>query len=134
MAFDDLFRVGAHGVFLNGEGKILQLKSSYGEKQFGLPGGALDPGETMHEALIRECREELGIDIQILYMSGIYFHQIYAAHVGVFRFDIPKLAPIQLSNEHTEYRYFTLDELNPIQRQRVSDCLAFDGRVKSAKF
>jgi len=133
MAFEDTFRLSAHAVFTNTEGKILQLKSTYDER-WGLPGGALEPGETIHEALIRECKEELGLDIIILYMSGMYFHKSYNSHACIFKCDFLNNSNIQLSNEHSEYRYFSLDELSPIQHQRIMDCLQFDGRVKSAKF
>ena len=30
-----------------------------------LPGGALNPGESLHEALLRECREEIGSSVLI---------------------------------------------------------------------
>ncbi len=29
------------------------------------PGGKVEPGETDHEAIVRECREELGIEISV---------------------------------------------------------------------
>ena len=134
MAFNDFFRVGVHGVFINDEKKILQLKSTYGSKGWGLPGGGVDPGETIHEALIRECFEELGVAVNVIYMSGLYYHEIYNAQVCVFKCEIPAGAKIQLSEEHSEYRYFDLEELSNIQRTRVLDCLNFDGKVKSAKF
>lgn len=60
MAFNDTFRLSCHAVITNDEGKVLLLKANYGNYQWGLPGGALEPGETIHQALIRECLEELG--------------------------------------------------------------------------
>jgi 8-oxo-dGTP diphosphatase len=134
MAFEDLYRVGVHAVITNTEEKILQVKATYGAKNWGLPGGAVDPGETIHEALFRECEEELGVKVKILYMSGMYFHQIYNAHACIFKCEIPENSIIKLSPEHSEYRYFSLDELSDVQRVRINDCLTFDGIVKSAKF
>jgi 8-oxo-dGTP diphosphatase len=134
MAFEDLFRLSSHAVITNEEGKILQLKSTYEGNRWVVPGGALDPGETIHEALLRECQEELGINVNILYMSGIYFHKAYNAQACLFRCEIPENSKIILSSEHSEYRYFELEELSPIQKIRIQDCLQFDGKVKSQKF
>lgn len=134
MSFNDKFRLGVHAVILDSAGKILQLKATYGNKSWGLPGGGLEYGETIHTGLVRECHEELGLEVNILYLSGIYFHTIYEAHACVFRCEFKTTNQIKLSHEHSEYRYFDLNELNSIQRQRVEDCLGFDGRVKSAKF
>jgi len=134
LAFEDQFRLSVHGVFLNEDGKVLQLKATYADKLWGLPGGSLEPGETIHEALIRECKEEIGADIDVLYMSGMYFHKTYNSHACIFRCNFKSHTPITLSKEHSDYRYFTLEELSPIQRHRILDCLQFDGKVKSAKF
>lgn len=134
MAFDDQFRLSVHAVFTDNEGRVLQLKSTYDGNRWGLPGGALEPAETIHEALLRECREELGVDINILYMSGMYFHKAYNSHACIFRCEMKNNSELKLSSEHSEYRYFTLEELSPIQKQRVTDCLQFDGKVKSARF
>lgn len=134
MAYDDQFRFSVHAVFTDNENRILQLESTYENQGWGLPGGAVDPGETVHEALRRECLEELGVEIKILYMSGLYYHKKFNSQVGIFRCEMSADAKIQLSHEHAKFRYFTLNELSEIQRHRVLDCLHFEGKVQSAKF
>ncbi|HHX66121.1 MAG TPA: NUDIX domain-containing protein [Chloroflexi bacterium] len=134
MGFDDTYRLSVHAVILNKAGQVLQLKATYGGGGWGLPGGCLDPGETVHEALLRECREELGCAVEIDYMSGIYYHRAYNSHACIFACTLPADAEIRTSAEHSEYRYFDLDELSAVQRRRVQDCLEFDGQVRSAAF
>lgn len=134
MAFNDLFRLSSHAVITNPEGQILLLKATYGNKSWGLPGGALDPGETIHEALLRECYEELGVEVKVLYMSGMYFHTVYHSHACIFRCEILSPTAIQLSSEHSEYRYFSVEELSAVHQRRIVDCLEFDGKVRSTKF
>ena len=134
MAYHDKFRLSVHAVILNDEKKVLQLKATYQEKRWGLPGGSLDVGETIHQALLRGCREEIGIDVKILYLSGVYYHQAYDSHVCIFKCAIPPDSKIILSEEHSDYAYFPLEELNAIQRHRIEDCLNFNGTIKSACF
>lgn len=47
--------------------KILLLRKEGGGRgeRFALPGGAQDPGETLKEALNRECLEEIGTSVDI---------------------------------------------------------------------
>lgn len=52
-------------VLVDADGRVLIAKRPDGKKMAGLwefPGGKVDPGETPEAALIRELREELGID------------------------------------------------------------------------
>ncbi len=134
MGFDDQFRLSSHAVISDDRGHILQLKQTYGDKRWGLPGGALEPAETMHEALTRECVEELGIAVEIAYLSGVYYHSAVNSHAFIFRCSLPAGAEIVLSDEHSDYRYFPVAELSPVQQRRVGECLAFAGSVASAKF
>ena len=134
MAFADQFRLSSHAVIANDADEILLLKANYGDRNWGLPGGALEPGETIHEALLRECHEELGCVVEVKYLSGVYYHQVYQSHAFIFRCVLPHKASIQLSEEHTEYQYQPLETLSSVQQQRVRDCLQFNGVVSSAKF
>ncbi|AXK38772.1 NUDIX hydrolase [Crenobacter cavernae] len=134
MAFDDRFRLSAHAVITDAAGAVLQLKANYGDFGWGLPGGALDPGETIHEALLRECREELGVDVAVQQLTGVYYHAVYASQVFIFRCTLPDGACLLLSDEHSAWRYFSLSELSAVQRHRIDDCLGYDGTVRSARF
>ena len=134
MAFSDHYRVGAHAVIINSDEKVLLLKATYANFSWGLPGGGIDPEETILQGLQRECEEELGTIVQVEYLSGIYLHTDINAHVSIFRCQLPDHTEIQLSHEHSEYTFFALDELSPIQRVRVQDCLNFTGEVVFRKF
>ena len=134
MAFDDHYRLSAHAVITDERGHVLLLKATYGTLSWGLPGGALEPGETIHECLARECREELGHDVDIRHLTGVYYHAAYNSHAFIFRCVLPGSAAPVLSAEHSQAAFFPLDELSAVQRRRVDDCLRFDGVVASAKF
>jgi 8-oxo-dGTP diphosphatase len=56
----------AVGVLIDGEGRFLMTSRPKGKvyaDHWEFPGGKLEPGETVAEALRRELNEELGIDI-----------------------------------------------------------------------
>lgn len=134
MAFSDTYRLSSHAVITNNQGQVLLLKANYGQKSWGLPGGALDKGETIHQALLRECQEELNCDVDIAYLSGVYYHTAFNSHAFIFRAHMAEDAEIMLSDEHTEYDYFDIDELSKVQKERVLDCLNFTNDVVSKVF
>nr|WP_073487417.1 NUDIX domain-containing protein [Streptoalloteichus hindustanus] len=48
------------------DGRLLAQQRAYPAEHAGqweLPGGRVEPGESDVEALVRECREELGVDV-----------------------------------------------------------------------
>ena len=55
--------VGA--LILNGRGQILLTKSYKWRNRFTLPGGHIELGETAVEALKREVKEEVGMDVEV---------------------------------------------------------------------
>ena len=56
--------VGA--LILNNEGKILLVKTYKWKNQYIIPGGHVEVGETMEQALKREIKEETNLDISDL--------------------------------------------------------------------
>ena len=58
-------------VVTNDAGEILLIKRSDNDN-WALPGGAIDLGESMTQAGIRETKEETGIDCEITGLVGIY--------------------------------------------------------------
>lgn len=58
-------------VVVNAEGEILLIRRSDNDN-WAVPGGAIDLGESLAEAAIRETKEETGITCEITGIVGIY--------------------------------------------------------------
>ncbi len=56
-----LYRCAVKAVIKDTEGKLLLVKES-DDEHWGIPGGGIDYGEDIHAALIRELKEEIGLD------------------------------------------------------------------------
>lgn len=134
MAYNDLYRLSVHALIFDSASRVLFLKTTYGKKDWTLPGGAIDLGETIHETLMRECEEELGRDIRILHLSGVYYHKSHNSHAFVFRCEFADGNDIQLSSEHSEFGYLAPSQVREPHQIKIQDCLDFNGSVVSRKF
>lgn len=75
------------------------------------PGGKIEPGETGEECAIRECREELGVEIQI---QGLEEEMVYQYPDGPYSFAFYNGSIVKGEPEkrvHLEIRWVSPDEL-----------------------
>ena len=84
--------------------------------------------------MIRECNEELGLLVEVQYLSGVYYHSAYDSQAFIFRCEVDESAVIILSDEHTEFRFVAISALSAVQKARVLDCIEYTGSVVSRKF
>lgn len=66
----------AAAALVDADGRVLLTRRPEGKAMAGLwefPGGKLGPGETPERALIRELREELGIDVERSCLAPLAF-------------------------------------------------------------
>ena len=74
-------------------------------------GGKVEPGESREEALVRECREELGITVKPLdiFMEVTHEYPDLTVHLILYNAKIAE-GTIQLL-EHNDARWITPDEI-----------------------
>lgn len=66
----------AAAALIDADGRVLVQRRPAGKPMAGLwefPGGKVEPGETPEAALIRELREELGIDVEAACLAPAVF-------------------------------------------------------------
>lgn len=98
------------------ENKILATKRGYGEfiNMWEFPGGKIEPGETKEEALIREIKEELNIEISVdkFALDIEYQYPNFYLFMSCFMCSI-KEGSIEFL-EHNDGKWITKEELNTL--------------------
>jgi 8-oxo-dGTP pyrophosphatase MutT (NUDIX family) len=134
----DAIRPGTNAIIFNELGEVLlELRSDNGF--WGLPGGAVDVGESVEQAVKREVMEETGLRIDIKRLVGVYSdprHQAISAypdgqivqHVTTAFECTRDGGELSMSDESTDIGYFDARALpeNTLapHAQRIRDALA----------
>lgn len=98
------------------ENKILATKRGYGEfiNMWEFPGGKIESGETKEQALVREIKEELNIEINVdkFAIDIEYHYPNFYLFMSCFMCSI-KEGSIELL-EHNDGKWITKEELNTL--------------------
>ena len=75
-------------------------------------GGKVEPHETKEDALIRECKEELDVTLEVgdIFMEVIHAYPDMTVHLTLFNARIAEGVPKKL--EHQEIRWITVEEID----------------------
>lgn len=99
---------GASVVVLQGDSVLLILREDF--RIWGLPGGAVEVGESVAEAAIREVREETGVEISLDRLVGMYYRQ-QGGHQAVFLAHPEAGDPRPDGYETLKAQWYPLDQL-----------------------
>ena len=122
------FRVSCFAVIERAGRVLLARRRDIG--WWNLPGGGLEHGETVDEALRRELREEIGAEVTIVRLSGVYSKPRKDEVVLTFLCHLVAGAELALrtTDEVSEIGWFAPDDLPtdllPKHRERVADAVA----------
>ena len=78
--------LGVQGMVLDGQGRVFLVRHSY-VPGWHFPGGGVEAGETVAEALARELREEGNLELDAPpHLHGVFFNGLYSRRDHVLLF------------------------------------------------
>lgn len=97
----------------NPAGQYLFLRRSSASKHFKgkweMPGGKMDPGEDLEECLVRETKEETGLDVRITHVLGAAEGEIPAYRLAYMIMEaVADSDAVLLSHEHDAFEWVPL--------------------------
>jgi len=128
-------RIGSSATIFDSSRRKVLLTRRTDNGLWCLPGGGMDPGESIAETCIREVREETGLEVHITRLTGVYSSPNWLTEypdgsrvqIVALNFEAEVLGGnLTLNDEVSEFGYFTIQEIEKLEmivhhRQRVID-------------
>ena len=123
-------QIGSGALIFDSDHRVLLVKHTYGKFNWEIPGGVSEAGESVNQTVVREVREETGLDVEPERLSGVYYSGPDDMHHFAFicRLIDPHAKPVPSSPEIADCRFFDRDRLpSPISDfsiRRIDDAMA----------
>lgn len=114
------------------DGKILATQRGYGEYKglWEFPGGKMEPGETEEQAIVREIREELNVEIGVEKKVCTVEYDYPAFHLTMHCFWCSICIGVLELKEHQSARWISPSEWESVE-WLLADVLVMDALRKS---
>lgn len=101
---------------IKNDDKIFTTQRGYGDFKgfWEFPGGKIEAGETPQQALIREIKEELDIDIKVGELVTTVEYDYPQFHLTMYCFICTIVAGDMVLKEHENSKWLTKDTLNSV--------------------
>ena len=120
--------VSVSGVITDDRGRALLIQRR-DNPHWEAPGGVLELGESIHDGLRREVREEIGLDVEPLALTGVYKNMNHGIIALVFRCKTTG-GQLGTSDEVEGFRWATQTDIRGLASEayavRVFDALRHD--------
>ncbi|WP_202593825.1 8-oxo-dGTP diphosphatase [Halolamina rubra] len=90
---------------------LIHKKRGVGSGQWIGPGGKVEPGETVRECVVREVREEVGIDVLDPEKAGVFVYRSDGWDAVVHVFRATEYAGTPEETAEADPRWFPVDDL-----------------------
>jgi ADP-ribose pyrophosphatase YjhB (NUDIX family) len=106
--------------------------------EWSLSGGVLECGETLHEAVVREAREETGLVVETSEMLGVY-ERVIRGDEGRVRYHYvlidflcrPIGGNLKAGSDAADVRWFTRDELPALKLASDANDVVLKGLART---
>lgn len=117
-------KVDIRGLVLSADKKILLVRESVDGK-WALPGGWADVGSSPKETVVKECKEETGLNVTVKALLAVFdkrFHphppQPFYVYKMIFYCE-PSSVELMKGFDVLDVQYFAIDALPPLSEDRI---------------
>lgn len=98
-------------------GKVFATQRGYGEFKDGweFPGGKIEPGETPQEAIVREIKEELDTEVEVIELLDTVEYDYPNFHLSMGCFICKIKSGDLVLKEHEAAKWLTKDTLGSVE-------------------